>query len=888
LGIRAHPESRLSSANIMLVSESWGWYAGLMTVSRIIRISTLLCVSACVVTVLHAPLLAQPRWSDNFLPPVRQILNLNDFTDSGSAMSTNVVYGAEGDTLYLGLQFPLTGMPALLRWTEVGRTDIEGFPGGTSTVSDAIPFMLNGIEHVLVIGSFENAGGNPYADNYTIWNGTSWFALESPSIQVGLGGISCTSAESVADISALYIEGDFTINGVPYSVVSFDGVTLSGIVPGASPDFEDLAYLGGEVFGLTSAGKDVYRLDGFTWVLDTPIHFNNTSQAEMFIADLGEGQRVYVIGSSVAELKLYFRDGTGWSLSTVSIPVQASFDIVRFKGSDRLMLDLGSTIQFINLSGTIELTQSTDVPTDIHPPIVHADTAYELLTNNNIPTLHPIPTILRYDTASTISATVGGGSSVPVSKLFPFDTGSSSGILAQGQFTQWSQDGTNRGGGLRGAGGDIHFTTGIFDGTSWIPLDDPGSIRDAVVFDDGGGPSLYIAGDLPLLGNVAKLTPAGWQQAGGGLNTPVNVIHVWNDGTGDALYAGCDFWASGGTPVSSIAKWDGNNWSALGGPGSGLIGGAVFALETLSNTLVAGGSFTTPGPGLARWNGSAWTSIGQLGGNKVVQSLYRITWEGIESIVVGGDFQWQGQQIGVGQLSGSGIGIWNARSFGFPNTTSTGWDPRFNYDFTLPITVFDAEVYRGGLDPELFIATDGILGPLLRWSTSNNRVTLITDSIVTPNTSVRNLAQYDDGSGAKLFVAGDFTVAGNIVARGVVSWDGSSWSPLDIGLNHSNLSVGSVRDLAVFAGPMGPSLYAAGDFETAGVHISTNIARWENPALTPVPQCQGDINGDSVINGADLGSLLGNWGSPGVADLNNDGTTNGADLGLLLGAWGPC
>jgi hypothetical protein len=43
-----------------------------------------------------------------------------------------------------------------------------------------------------------------------------------------------------------------------------------------------------------------------------------------------------------------------------------------------------------------------------------------------------------------------------------------------------------------------------------------------------------------------------------------------------------------------------------------------------------------------------------------------------------------------------------------------------------------------------------------------------------------------------------------------------------------------------------------------------------------------------TIDGADLGLLLGNWGSGGVGDIDGSGTTNGADLGLLLGAWGAC
>jgi len=47
-----------------------------------------------------------------------------------------------------------------------------------------------------------------------------------------------------------------------------------------------------------------------------------------------------------------------------------------------------------------------------------------------------------------------------------------------------------------------------------------------------------------------------------------------------------------------------------------------------------------------------------------------------------------------------------------------------------------------------------------------------------------------------------------------------------------------------------------------------------------------DLNGDGVVDGADLGLLLGQWGSDGPADLNDDGVVDGADLGLLLGAWG--
>ncbi|MBL9148819.1 MAG: hypothetical protein JNM94_09020 [Phycisphaerae bacterium] len=51
-----------------------------------------------------------------------------------------------------------------------------------------------------------------------------------------------------------------------------------------------------------------------------------------------------------------------------------------------------------------------------------------------------------------------------------------------------------------------------------------------------------------------------------------------------------------------------------------------------------------------------------------------------------------------------------------------------------------------------------------------------------------------------------------------------------------------------------------------------------------------DLNADGIVNGADLGILLGAWGpcrscANCTADLNGDCTVDGADLGILLGAW---
>lgn len=53
--------------------------------------------------------------------------------------------------------------------------------------------------------------------------------------------------------------------------------------------------------------------------------------------------------------------------------------------------------------------------------------------------------------------------------------------------------------------------------------------------------------------------------------------------------------------------------------------------------------------------------------------------------------------------------------------------------------------------------------------------------------------------------------------------------------------------------------------------------------------CRSDLNGDGLVNGSDLGLLLGAWGGgEPLPDLDGNGVVDGGDLGILLGAWGPC
>ena len=102
----------------------------------------------------------------------------------------------------------------------------------------------------------------------------------------------------------------------------------------------------------------------------------------------------------------------------------------------------------------------------------------------------------------------------------------------------------------------------------------------------------------------------------------------------------------------------------------------------------------------------------------------------------------------------------------------------------------------------------------------------------------------------------------------------------------------------------GQSTYACGDDECGDDAVASSLAV-EGQILfirvgssdgstgsgELVIDCEGfeppnpaDLNGDGIVDAADLGLMIVAWGTPN-ADLNGDGTTNSADLGLLIAAW---
>ena len=105
------------------------------------------------------------------------------------------------------------------------------------------------------------------------------------------------------------------------------------------------------------------------------------------------------------------------------------------------------------------------------------------------------------------------------------------------------------------------------------------------------------------------------------------------------VYVGGLFSSVDGVPVSNIARWDGNSWSALG---SGLAGNSSYvkALEIDNNgVLYAGGNFRNAGGDknanrIAKWDGNSWSALG-AGINGSVSSM---ALDNNDVLYVGGSF----------------------------------------------------------------------------------------------------------------------------------------------------------------------------------------------------------------------------------------------------------
>ncbi|MBN9693825.1 MAG: hypothetical protein J0M24_26590 [Verrucomicrobia bacterium] len=216
------------------------------------------------------------------------------------------------------------------------------------------------------------------------------------------------------------------------------------------------------------------------------------------------------------------------------------------------------------------------------------------------------------------------------------------------------------------AGGVFNQADGItvrhvarWNGSGWSALGDglgtasAGAVNALVFRDD-----VLIAGGsfnqpVPFL---ARWQDGTWSSLGAAPNASVLCLAVHDR----LLYAGGFFTAVGAVAADRIARWEEVGWSPVGsGLGTHSPRDYVAALAVSERGLVAGGVFTNAGPTavtrIARFDGENWTALGEgvnagpLGTDPFVNTL---AWQG-PTLWVGGAF------AEVGGLPASGVTQWS-------------------------------------------------------------------------------------------------------------------------------------------------------------------------------------------------------------------------------------
>ncbi len=413
--------------------------------------------------------------------------------------------------------------------------------------------------------------------------------------------------------------------------------------------------------------------------------------------------------------------------------------------------------------------------------------------------------------------------------------------------------------------------------------------RIVTLYDDGrgGGPMLYAVGAFTAIGStavtsVARWNGSEWQVAGAPPDGTVECMEVFNGDSGPVLVAGGDFTHIGGVEANRVAVWDGLSWAPLG---SGIASGTVLALKSWPQggpggtpALYVGGSFTQPSTNVARWSGGSWSAVGTLSGTVRTLEIFN---DGTgDALFAGGTF-WASGNTPINRVAKWTSGHWQALGEGVSGTVNT-------------MTSFTPE---GASAPQLFVggefATAGahFAAGIAAWDGgewSSVGAGLTRESPTAPPVVTYLCAwQRSGGEAPLLLVAGRFAGARGESAsdsRRIVAWDGVQWRGFGSGLNGtvSTYSNGSANSIALLPG--NNSFLVAGSFATSPAGDAV-AAVWDECA--PHTGGNSDLNGDGIVDGADLGLLLGAWGlCEGCAeDLTGDGTVDGADLGVLLGAW---
>ena len=421
---------------------------------------------------------------------------------------------------------------------------------------------------------------------------------------------------------------------------------------------------------------------------------------------------------------------------------------------------------------------------------------------------------------------LGEGTNGFINSMAVFDDGSGPALYVGGGFVE--------------AGGVKANKIARWDGETWSPLGSgtDASVRAMVVFDDGlgDGPALYVGGYFNTAGGVkaskiARWDGETWSSLGSGTVGTVRAMVVFDDGLGGgpALYIGGGFTEAGGAEALRIAKWDGLEWSPVGGGTDSYVDSlAVFdASSGEGPALYASGGFDHAGgvyaKSLARWDGKVWS---QVGGGIIGLPLTLGVFDDMNfgpSLLVGGVLN------RAGMVSVAGLAKWDGEHWLTVGGGLVGGDLP-----ALGATLITVEE-GSGLDPGLylggqFITAGGVWSPRVARLNEGEWFT-VSEGIGETTGWVRVLALYDDGlgSGSALYAGGYWYEEDGFYLQRIAKWDGKTWSELGLGVDQEVYAL-TVYDDGLGNGPL---LYVAGKFLIAGGEPVSRIATWNGEEWVP-------------------------------------------------------
>ena len=324
------------------------------------------------------------------------------------------------------------------------------------------------------------------------------------------------------------------------------------------------------------------------------------------------------------------------------------------------------------------------------------------------------------------------------------------------------------------------------------------------------------------------------------------------------------------TAADSLAKWDGSNWSALGsdGAGDGSINGAVRAIAVSGSDVYVGGSFSdvnnqgtvlTAADYLARWDGSNWSALGgdSMGDGALNASVRALAVDGSGNLYAGGAFT--DIKAGIFTLLTADYiarwdgGAWHALGAGASDEGALN-------GAVYALAVSGSDLYVGGAFTDIKAGIFTLISAdhIARWD-GGGWYALGTGA---GNGSLNNHVYAVAVSGTDVYVGGQFTDVNNFgalltAADRIARWDGSNWSALgsdgagEAALNHW------VRAIGIG----GATLYVGGDFAEinnqgallAAQYLATwDGADWSSPAATfPSGALPSYVN-TIVVSGTDV------------------------------------